>query len=587
MRDSGVVPAKVNHMKCKNIIIVAAFICGFGSRVAFAAPCTVESSKDDLSTSSTLRYVVEDFLNDRADKPCSASGYEDGEYFTQSVGFLTDEANTSSRADVNEIVLGSVLEFDMRHATVIGNVSQDALDDAETSHASDVDYDSDGNENDDGDSYTMVDGEVKDYGMVVIDARNLGENVNPFLCSSDSEDVYLRNMIVLTDSVTIGEVFDDCVKDGGNAWVCAYDYKDGSDPRTDSDWCARSWPVAPFPLGVLALPRRWYADEDGDGYGNPDDSIVIQQGDDGYEAGRDGYTTRDHSDCDDGNAAINPAATEICDGIDNNCDEVIDADAVDQTTWYRDADDDTYGDASVGQSSCDQPDGYVDDDADCDDTDTSLTTDCSGTSAESDCSDGVDNDGDGLTDCDDAHCADQAACVGETVYYYFWFRDADADGYGDPSDSIAAETKPDGYVGNAGDCDDADPERMLNCSGDTGTWYADRDADGYGNWFDSMTSEGQPEGYVENAGDCDDTDAERTTDCRIDATADADISPDADSSGTGSTSAFNGQLEGSVFSGGSCQLDTAPRDQSFTTETLMAILASLVVIAFRTRLKNG
>jgi hypothetical protein len=572
-------------MKSKNIRIAAVLLLGIVSRTALADPCTVESSKDDLSTSSTLRYVVEEFLNARTDKPCSASGYEDGEYFAQSVGFLTDEANTSSKAEVNLIEFGSVLEFDMEYAAVIGNVSQDALDDVETTHDSDVAYDGDGNEGDDGDSYTVSGGEVKDYGMVVIDARSLGENVNPFSCSSDSADVYLRNMIILTDSVTIGEVFDGCVKDGGNAWVCAYDYKEDSDPRVDSDWCTRSWIIAPFPKGTLLLSRRWYADEDGDGYGDPDDSIVTWPGDDGYDEGRDGYTTRDHSDCDDGDAAVNPAAAEICDGIDNNCDEVIDTDAVDQTTWYRDADDDAYGDANASQSSCDQAEGYVEDDTDCDDTDAALTTDCSAANGESDCSDGVDNDGNGQTDCDDAVCADHATCLNATLYY-FWFRDADDDGYGDPSNSTAAETQPEGYVGNAGDCDDTDPNRTFDCSGDTGTWYADRDADGYGNWFDAMTSETQPDGYVENAGDCDDTDAERTTDCRISAEGDESVDPDVSPDTDAGTSGFNGQLEGSVFSGGSCQLHTTDQGAPSGFLPLMMVLASLVILPVRARLKN-
>ena len=44
-------------------------------------------------------------------------------------------------------------------------------------------------------------------------------------------------------------------------------------------------------------------------------------------------------------SAISPNATEICDGIDNNCDASIDgSDAVNQTTWYFDSDADGHGD---------------------------------------------------------------------------------------------------------------------------------------------------------------------------------------------------------------------------------------------------
>lgn len=49
-------------------------------------------------------------------------------------------------------------------------------------------------------------------------------------------------------------------------------------------------------------------DGDGDGYGNPASSIC----------------TYPELDCDDSNAEINPAATEVCDSLDNNCDEQVD-----------------------------------------------------------------------------------------------------------------------------------------------------------------------------------------------------------------------------------------------------------------------
>ena len=38
-----------------------------------------------------------------------------------------------------------------------------------------------------------------------------------------------------------------------------------------------------------------------------------------------------------------------------------------------------------------------------------------------------------------------------------FYRDADGDGFGDPSKHVERETAPSGYVDNAGDCDDQDP----------------------------------------------------------------------------------------------------------------------------------
>jgi hypothetical protein len=84
----------------------------------------------------------------------------------------------------------------------------------------------------------------------------------------------------------------------------------------------------------------------------------------------------DGSDCDDADAAIHPGADEYCDTIDQDCDgETGDDHALDPSIWYADADEDGYGDPGVSESSCDAPEGYVDNAEDCDDEDP-LTSDC-------------------------------------------------------------------------------------------------------------------------------------------------------------------------------------------------------------------
>jgi hypothetical protein len=62
--------------------------------------------------------------------------------------------------------------------------------------------------------------------------------------------------------------------------------------------------------------QEWYADADGDGYGDSEEMVMACDQPDGYVDNAD--------DCDDDDEAINPDADEVCDGIDNNCDGHID-----------------------------------------------------------------------------------------------------------------------------------------------------------------------------------------------------------------------------------------------------------------------
>jgi len=61
----------------------------------------------------------------------------------------------------------------------------------------------------------------------------------------------------------------------------------------------------------------WYADFDGDGFGDPGAFVDRFTPPAGYVG--------DNTDCDDGNALVNPAATEVLgDLIDNNCNGLVD-----------------------------------------------------------------------------------------------------------------------------------------------------------------------------------------------------------------------------------------------------------------------
>jgi hypothetical protein len=173
----------------------------------------------------------------------------------------------------------------------------------------------------------------------------------------------------------------------------------------------------------------WYYDVDGDGYGDDSVSFVSCSAPAGYVAMG--------GDCDGTNAAVNPGATEVCDGVDNDCDGTTDVGAADQSVWSIDADGDGYGSDSYSDylASCEQPDGYVADFSDCDDTDAAVNP-----GATEVYDDLVDNDCDGTVDNSAVVC----------------YLDADGDGYGLSGTGVYEETGicDVGYVDRDSDCDD-------------------------------------------------------------------------------------------------------------------------------------
>src|SRR4029079_12430103 len=100
--------------------------------------------------------------------------------------------------------------------------------------------------------------------------------------------------------------------------------------------------------------------DDSNGGGGGDDSTPSGNED----ADNDGFDVTE--DCNDADAAINPSATEICDGVDNDCKDGVDVGATDATDYFVDGDVDGFG-AGPATASCVPITGPVDNADDCDD----------------------------------------------------------------------------------------------------------------------------------------------------------------------------------------------------------------------------
>ena len=229
------------------------------------------------------------------------------------------------------------------------------------------------------------------------------------------------------------------------------------------------------------VERTYYVDSDGDGYGNGDVIQLACSVPEGY--------VLDNTDCNDNPLAAGGSAWEdkiffidrdgdtagsletgvVCvdpadvtpDGYSLTSDDCNDNNFNLQTAsrYFVDVDGDDYG-VGLGEVFCpDSLDHYATQGGDCDDSRTGVNPGIVETSA-AQC-DGVDNDCDGSVD--------------ESLTFTY-FQDEDSDNYGNPLRTSDACLQPDGYVGNADDCqplvNGINPDALEVCDGQ------DNDCDG-------------------------------------------------------------------------------------------------------------
>ena len=112
----------------------------------------------------------------------------------------------------------------------------------------------------------------------------------------------------------------------------------------------------------------YYFDNDLDGYGTSDEVAI------GGCNIPNGFVELS-GDCNEADATINPAAVEICDGIDNNCNNLIDGDdpTLNAIFYYLDSDQDGFGDSNdLGVASCTAILGKINNNTDCNDQNSNV-----------------------------------------------------------------------------------------------------------------------------------------------------------------------------------------------------------------------
>ena len=216
---------------------------------------------------------------------------------------------------------------------------------------------------------------------------------------------------------------------------------------------------------------EYFVDEDRDSFGLADSGVfscdVIED------------MALNGDDCDDTNDSIHPAADEVCDERDNDCDgrtDDEDDDVEGAPTYYVDADDDGFAaEGATALSICEPPKFYAEEFGDCDDEEEGINPDADELCDDIDWNCDEDptfdaangpweielEDGSIVNSCTDPGDPDEHVDPCEGLEMLTWYNDeGDSDGWGDSrlTEEDCVEPEEGEWVDQGGDCAPTDEE---------------------------------------------------------------------------------------------------------------------------------
>ena len=239
----------------------------------------------------------------------------------------------------------------------------------------------------------------------------------------------------------------------------------------------------------------FFSDADGDGFGKGSGKCLC--------GAIGSFTATKSGDCDDGVFSISPAATESCNGVDDNCDGETDEGLL--LLLYADGDGDGFG-SGTSKFACGGESGWAKVSGDCNDKDASVYP------GAAELCNGKDDNCSGTTD--------EGSPSNCTTFY----ADGDKDGFGVSPACLCVATGVFSAIVN-GDCADDNPKIHPggvetcngaddNCNGVTdesgangcSVLHTDGDGDGYGGKVGACVCPGDATYTVVDSADCNDND---------------------------------------------------------------------------------